>query len=421
VTVLDKLGVGFIGSGFATRFHILGWVGVRNAEITAIYNIRERSASELASLAEQLGVGKPKVYTDLHAMLSDKSVNAVWIANPNFVRLEVVKAITEEAKQGKTELVGVCCEKPLARNVDEAEEMVRLIEDSGLLHGYLENQVFMPSVVKGRDILWRYGAKYTGRPYLARAAEEHGGPHSAWFWIPRLSGGGVMLDMMCHSLEAARFILSDPDKPKTALKPKTVYAEIASLKWAWEPYRTMLKDRFKGEVDYSKEPAEDYAMAVVTYEDEDGNLVVSETRTSWSFTGPGLRLSFEALGPEYYMSINTLQPELFTFFSRNVKIPPSEEFVEKQAAEQGLMPTIPNEAFTYGYMDEDRYMVECFLKREKPREDWRDGLFIVQLMMACYMSAEKGRKIRFNPEALKGFKPAVAKGQWKPKSLVETP
>jgi len=421
VIVLDKLGVGFIGSGFAARFHILGWVGVRNAEITAIYNIRERSARELASLAEQLGVGKPKVYTDLHAMLSDKSVNAVWIANPNFVRLEVVKTIAEEAKQGRTELIGVCCEKPLARNVDEAEEMVRLIEDSGLLHGYLENQVFMPSVVKGRDILWRYGAKYTGRPYLARAAEEHGGPHSAWFWIPRLSGGGVMLDMMCHSLEAARFILSDPDKPKTALKPKTVYAEIASLKWAWEPYRTMLKNRFKGEVDYSKEPAEDYAMAVVIYEDEDGNLVVSETRTSWSFTGPGLRLSFEALGPEYYMSVNTLQPELFTFFSRNVKIPPSEEFVEKQAAEQGLMPTIPNEAFTYGYMDEDRYMVECFLKREKPREDWRDGLFIVQLMMACYMSAEKGRKIRFNPEALKGFKPAVARGQWKPKSLVETP
>ena len=421
MTVLDKLGVGFIGSGFAARFHILGWVGVRNAEITAIYNIRERSARELASLAEQLGVGKPKVYTDLHAMLSDKSVNAVWIANPNFVRLEVVKAIAEEAKQGRTELIGVCCEKPLARNVDEAEEMVRLVEDSGLLHGYLENQVFMPSVVKGRDILWRYGAKYTGRPYLARAAEEHGGPHSAWFWIPRLSGGGVMLDMMCHSLEAARFILSDPDKPKTALKPKTVYAEIASLKWAWEPYRTMLKNRFKGEVDYSKEPAEDYAMAVVTYEDEDGNLVVSETRTSWSFTGPGLRLSFEVLGPEYYMSVNTLQPELFTFFSRNVKIPPSEEFVEKQAAEQGLMPTIPNEAFTYGYMDEDRYMVECFLKREKPREDWRDGLLIVQLMMACYMSAEKGRKIRFNPEALKGFKPAVAKGQWKPKSLVEAP
>ena len=421
MTVLDKLGVGFIGSGFATRFHILGWVGVRNAEITAIYNIRERSARELASLAEQLGVGKPKVYTDLHAMLSDKSVNAVWIANPNFVRLEVVKTIAEEAKQGRTELIGICCEKPLARNVDEAEEMVRLIEDSGLLHGYLENQVFMPSVVKGRDILWRYGAKYTGRPYLARAAEEHGGPHSAWFWIPRLSGGGVMLDMMCHSLEAARFILSDPDKPKTSLKPKTVYAEIASLKWAWEPYRTMLKNRFKGEVDYSKEPAEDYAMAVVTYEDEDGNLVVSETRTSWSFTGPGLRLSFEVLGPEYYMSVNTLQPELFTFFSRNVKIPPSEEFVEKQAAEQGLMPTIPNEAFTYGYMDEDRYMVECFLKGEKPREDWRDGLLIVQLMMACYMSAEKGRKIRFNPEALKGFKPAVARGQWKPKSLVETP
>ncbi|MEM2239697.1 MAG: Gfo/Idh/MocA family oxidoreductase [Candidatus Bathyarchaeia archaeon] len=419
--MVDKLRVGFIGSGFATRFHILGWVGVRNAEITAIYNIRERSARELASLAENLGVGKPKVYTDIFEMLSSKSVDAVWIANPNFARLDVVKSIVEEVKQGRSDLIGVCCEKPLARNVDEAEALVKMIEEVGLLHGYLENQVFMPSVVKGRDILWRYGARYTKRPYLARAAEEHGGPHSSWFWNARLSGGGVMLDMMCHSLEAARFLLSNPEDSKSSLKPKTVYAEIASLKWAQEPYVSTLRDRFRGEVDYSKEPAEDYALAIVTYEAEDGSLIVSETRTSWSFTGPALRLSFEVLGPEYSMTINTLQPELFMFFSRNVKIPPTEEFVEKQVAEQGLIPTIPNEAFTYGYMDEDRYMVDCFINGRRPREDWTDGLLIVQLMMACYMSAEQGKKVKFNPEVLRGFIPAVAKGLWKPKTLAEAP
>lgn len=409
---MDKLGVGFIGSGFITGFHALAWKGVRDAEITAVYNVREESARALTAKIDSLGVGKPKVYTDLREMLSDGSVNAVWILNPNFARLRVVEVIAEEAAQGRTDLVGVCCEKPLARTADEAEEMIELVEKAGLLHGYLENQVFAPGVVKGKEAVWGYGARYAGRPYLARAAEEHGGPHKAWFWDPRLSGGGVLLDMTCHSLEADRYLLSDPDKPKEALKPVSVQSTIASLKWTREPYVSRLKDDFG--VDYGETPAEDYALTLVSYEDEDGGLVLSEARTSWSFIGPGLRITLEVLGPEYSISINSLQQELNVFFSRGVVMPPSEEFVEKQAAEQGLMPIVPNEAITYGYQDEDRHMVESFLRDEMPEEDWRDGLLVTRLMMAAYKSAEEGKKLSYNPETLKGYKPKVASGNWRP-------
>jgi len=409
-----RLGIAFIGAGFSARFHVRALTGVRNADLVAVYSRTEAHAKELASFAESLGVGKPKVYTDLHEMLRDPNVNAVWILAPNNVRVPIVKAIAEEASQGKGNLVGVACEKPLARNVAEAKEMIRLVEKAGLIHGYLENQVFMPSVVRGKEILWKYGAKYAGRPYLARAAEEHGGPHSSWFWKPTVSGGGVLLDMMCHSLEASRYLLIDPEKGKDSIKPRKVYAEVASLKWTTDRYREELKKKFN--VDYSVEPAEDYATAIVVYEDDEGNVIMSETHTSWCFIGAGLRLTFEVLGPEYSLWINTLQPELFTFFSRNVKIPPTEEFVEKQNADQGLMPTIPDEAVTYGYQAEDRHMVDCFIKGIKPREDWYDGLLIVQLMMACYMSAEKGTKIDFSPEAIESYIPPVAKGKWNPRS-----
>jgi predicted dehydrogenase len=409
---LDKLGVGFIGSGFVAGFHASAWTGVRDAEITAVYNVREESARSLSAKIENMGVGKPRVYTDLREMLSDGSVNAVWILNPNFVRLGVVEAIAEEAAQGATDLVGVCCEKPLARTADEAEKMVELVERAGLLHGYLENQVFAPGVSRGKEAVWRYGARHTGRPYLARAAEEHGGPHNTWFWDPKLSGGGVLLDMTCHSLEADRYLLSDPDKPKEALKPVSVQSTIASLKWTREPYVSRLKDDFN--VDYGETPAEDYALTLVSYEDEDGGLVLSEARTSWSFIGPGLRLTFEVLGPEYSISINSLQQELNVFFSRGVVMPPSEEFVEKQAAEQGLMPIVPNEAIAYGYQDEDRHMVESFLKDEMPEENWRDGLLVARLMMTAYKSAEEGKKLIYNPKILKGYKPKVASGDWRP-------
>ncbi len=134
--------------------------------------------------------------------------------------------------------------------------------------------------------------------------------------------------------------------------------------------------------------------------------------------GAGLRLTFEVLGPEYSLQINTLQPELFMFFSRHVKIPPTEEFVEKQNAEQGLMPVLPNEAVTYGYQEEDRHMVQAFINDKLPRENWYDGLLIVQLMMMAYLSAEKGCAVDFKPELVEDYVPPVAKGEWKPRSIM---
>ena len=389
-------------------------MGVRNADIVAIYSRTESRARELAALAEQCGVGKPRVYTNLYEMLGNKEVNAVWILAPNYARLDIVKAVAEEARQGKGNLVGVACEKPLARNVKEAKEMIALIEKAGLLHGYLENQVFMPSVTRGKEVVWRFGARYSGRPYLARAAEEHGGPHASWFWKPTLSGGGVLLDMMCHSLEAGRYMLWDPDKGKDSIKPRKVWGDIASLKWTRKGYVERLRETYG--VDYAVEPAEDYATAVVVYEDEEGNALLTETHTSWSFIGAGLRLTFEVLGPEYSLWINTLQPELFTFLSRHVKIPPSEEFVEKQNADQGLMPVIPDEAVTYGYQAEDRYFVECFLKGVQPDESWYDGFLVVQLMMHAYLSAEKGRKLNFDPTLVEEYVPPVQRGAWNPRA-----
>jgi len=409
---LKRLGVGFIGAGFIARFMASSWTGVRDADIAAVYNHRERGARELAAHVEGLGMPRPRVYTDLHEMLSDRAVDAVWVMTPNYTRVETVRAVAEEARQGSNDLVGVACEKPLARTLDEAEELVRLLDGTGLLHGYLENQVFAPSMVKGRDVVWRRGARAAGRPYLARAAEEHGGPHNGWFWDPRLSGGGVLLDMSCHSLEACRYLLTDPDLPKDSLKPLRVQASIASLKWTREPYMSQLRETYG--VDYREAPAEDYASVSVVYEDQEGQLVLSEAKTSWNYVGPGLRLSLEALGPEYSLAMNSLNQELSVFFSRNVQVPASEEFVEKQTAEQGLIPVVPDEAVAYGYQHENRHMVRCFLEGRMPEENWGDGLLVTGLMMAAYKSAEEGRTIEYDPGCLRGFTPAVAKGTWAP-------
>jgi predicted dehydrogenase len=78
------------------------------------------------------------------------------------------------------------------------------------------------------------------------------------------------------------------------------------------------------------------------------------------------------------------------------------------------MPVLADEAATYGYTAENRHMVKSFLAGRQPDETWDDGLEVTRVLMACYLSAERGRALRFPDPALETFIPAVAQGTWKP-------
>ncbi len=411
----QRLGVGLIGGGFVARFHIRAWVGVRDADILGIVDKDKKTAEEAAGLARKLKVGEARAYGSVTEMVTDPAIDAVWICSPNFTRVEVMEEIVHALEKGKGELLGVCCEKPLGRNAKEARQMLKLAGRVKLLDGYLENQVFAPSVVRGKQIIWTRGAALSGRPYLARAAEEHSGPHMPWFWEGSLQGGGVLNDMMCHSVEVARFMLTPPGADRSALTPVKVTAYASCLKWQTPEYARALWQQSGGKTDYLKRPAEDFARSLVEYRDEKGQAVVVETTTSWCYVGAGLRLSMELLGPEYALQINTLDTDLKVFFSRKVKGKAGEDLVEKQNAEIGLMPVVSDEENGYGYTAEDRHMVQSFLKGVRPSENFTDGINVTELLMTAYMSIEKEKSLPFPPPGLANFVPAVAKGTWNPK------
>ena len=372
------------------------------------------SAEESAALARTIGVGEAKAFETVSDMVADPNIDAIWICAPNFTRIEIMEEIVDSIENGKGELIGVTCEKPLGRNVKEAKKVLELTQRVGLLDGYLENQVFAPSVTRGKEIIWSRGAKATGRPYLARAAEEHSGPHMPWFWEGELQGGGVLNDMMCHSVEEARFLLTDPEKKRESLTPVNVNAYASCLKWQRPEYAEILRKNSGGKTDYLKRPSEDFARSLIEYRDEENQKLVVETTTSWCFVGAGLRLSMELFGPEYSMFVNTLDSDLKVFFSRKVAGAEGEDLVEKQNAESGEMPVVSSEADTYGYTAENRHMVESFLAAKRPEENFSDGLAVTELLMAAYMSAEQDKTIQFPPEGLEDFVPAVAKGEWNP-------
>ena len=411
-----RLGIGFIGGGFISRFHIQSLISVRDVDVLGVMSKTKQSAEETADLANDLGLGPAKAYDTITEMIEDPNINALWVCSPNFARIDTFEEIANAIESGKGELIGVTCEKPLGRNVAEAKKVLELTKSVGLLDGYLENQVFSPSITRGKEIIWARGAATTGRPFLARAAEEHSGPHMPWFWEGELQGGGVLNDMMCHSVEEARFMLTEPGKPRDSIKPISVSAHTDCLKWQRPRYADILSKNSGGKTDYSKKPSEDFARSLIEYLDEDGEKLIVETTTSWCFVGEGLRLSMELFGPEYSMFVNTLDPDLKVFFSREVAGSAGEDLVEKQNAESGGMPVVSNEAEVYGYTAENRHMVESFLAGKRPDENFDDGLNVTELLMTAYMSAEQGKTISFPPSDLDTYVPSVAKGEWNPKN-----
>ncbi|MDI3341486.1 MAG: Gfo/Idh/MocA family oxidoreductase [Sphaerobacter sp.] len=406
---VDPLRIGLLGSGFIANFHLQALLGVRHVQVAGVYSPTPARRDALVAKANAMGLGPCRAFDSVEALAASDEIDAIWILGPNFTRLEQMRAIHRAVAQRSTPLLGVACEKPLARTLAEGREMLRLAEDAGLNHGYLENQVFSTAIQRGKDIIWRRGVPATGRPYLARAAEEHSGPHAPWFWRGDLQGGGVLLDMMCHSVEVARYLLTDPSKDRTSLRVRSANGTVANLKWAQPKFAKRLQERMGADIDYTRRPAEDFARGVVTLEDEAGNPLIIETTTSWSYVGPGLRIQVELLGPEYALEFSSLNTPLKIFLSREVTGAQGEDLVEKQNSEQGLMPVVEDEPGIYGYTLEDRHMVECFRTGQRPIETFHDGVAVLEILMALYRSAELGRTVELPDPALEDYVPPVAR------------
>ena len=384
-------------------------MSVRHVTVTGGYSPTAANREALAAQANALELGPCRPFASLEAMLLSGEVDAVWIAVPNFARLDTMREIHRLVKNSWAKLIGVACEKPLGRTLAEAREMLRLAEDARLLHGYLENQVFSSAVQRGKDIVWRRAVPACGRPYLARAAEEHSGPHMPWFWQGRRQGGGVLSDMTCHSVEVGRYLLTKPGAPRSDLKLISASATIGNLKWTRPEYVTRLKNMMGPEVDYATRPAEDFARGALMFRDAEGHEVMVEATNSWAYVGAGLRIVIELLGPEYSMEFSSLNAGLKVFLSREVTGGQGEDLVEKQNAEQGLMPVVENEADVYGYVGENRHMVEAFRHRRQPVETFHDGVAVTEMLMALYRSAEIGQVVNFPSPDLESYVPPVAR------------
>jgi predicted dehydrogenase len=381
------LKIGMIGAGFVARFHERALRSVRNAELAGVYALK--GAEALAQLARQDRLGDTKAYDSIADLV--RAVDVVCIFAPNFARVTMMREIAAAVEAG-TRLKGIIIEKPLARNLGEADILVRIAQAMHVPTAYFENQIHMPAVVQARTQLAQV-EKAMGPAHLARSAEEHGGPHEPWFWDPTTQGGGVCCDMGCHSIACGMYMVTPSGRPVDYLQPVRVNATMALLKWGKEPWVSQLKQRG---VDYSTAPAEDYSSVTIEFEDpQTKQHSIVQATNSWMYDAPGLRLLMETFGPGYSYTVNSLESPAGIFISdaAAAAVLDSELALEKSQASRGALILQPDEIALYGYIAEWLDAIQAFEQGHDALLNLEYGRFITMLIMAAYLSHEKGKVV----------------------------
>jgi UDP-N-acetylglucosamine 3-dehydrogenase len=188
------------------RFAVVGvgWFGSKR--ISALNKIKDASIEWIVDLDKHRGAeaahnANSKYTPDLSVALDDSRVDCVLVCTPN---MDHPRVVIEALRNNKH----VLCEKPLARNVSEAQMMLDAAKLSSSFLKTGSNHRYFPNVAKAFDLI---KSKKIGDPIFFRGSIGHNGDllKGRWFWDADLAGGGTFLDNGCHLLDICRELLGE--------------------------------------------------------------------------------------------------------------------------------------------------------------------------------------------------------------------
>ncbi|MGH2354754.1 MAG: Gfo/Idh/MocA family protein [Chloroflexota bacterium] len=341
---MNTVRVGIVGSGFVADLHAAALRLVPNAELVAVASPTE---AHVRAFAARYHV--PRWFTSHDALLRDGGVDLITVACPNDLHASVTLAAAQAG-------VHVVCEKPLCLNLREADQMIAACRQAGVKLMYAEELLFAPKYVRAKRLV-EEGA--LGRLYMVKQGECHSGPHSDWFWNVDRSGGGVLMDMGCHSVEFGRWLY---DKAR----PVSVYAHLG---------RVAHQERTRGE---------DQSICIVEY--AGGRIAVADN--SWARTG-GIDDRAELYGDQGLTIADLIRGNALTTFSHTGY----GYAVEKAPETKGWTFTSFEEMWNYGFPQEMQHFVACVAHDQPPLETGEDGRAVLEILCAAYHSARLGRKV----------------------------
>ena len=327
--------VGIVGAGLQGRRRAQALKEVDGSELVIVADVRQDVAAALAADAGCLATSR---WEDV---VTRDDMEAVIVCTPPHLHAPISIAAMRAGKH-------VLCEKPLARTVNEAEDMVRIAREQGVNLKCGLNLRHHPGVQQARQ--WFEGG-LIGEIMFIRCRYGIGGRpgyDEEWRAKAEIGGGGQLMDQGIHLLDLCRWFLGDFEQ---------VIGVVATLFW-------------------DVAPLEDNAFALL----RTGAGQVASLHVSWTQWKP--LFSFEMFGRDGYIQVEGLGgaygTERATLGRRDFQAPFAEETVENRREDAS-------------WREEWREFVAAIAERRQPLGSGEDGLAALRLATKVYESAKTGR------------------------------
>ncbi|MCR9084241.1 MAG: Gfo/Idh/MocA family oxidoreductase [Cyclobacteriaceae bacterium] len=286
----QKINAAIVGTGFIGPAHLEALRRIPNIEVIGLVEVTQELADEKAAL-----LGIPKAYT-FEEMLKDSDIHVVHICTPNFLHYPQTKAVLEAGKH-------VICEKPLAVKIDEAEELVALAAERGLVNAVHFNLRYYPMVRQMKTM--------REKGELGEVYSIMGSYLQDWLFLktdynwrlePDKSGDSrAIADIGSHLLDITEYV--------TGLKITEVLADFSTVhKTRLKPLKAI--ETYSGKMltmdDYEEVPinTEDHATVLLRFDNgSKGSITVSQVNA-----GRKNRLNIEIAGSKSNFEFNSERP-----------------------------------------------------------------------------------------------------------------
>ena len=329
--------VGIAGVGFMGTTHAAGWAAT-DAELVGFCAETTQEAGGLAQGYEA------RVYPDYAALLND--VDVIDVCTPTHLHHEMV---VQAAAAGKH----VICEKPLARTLSQARDMIRVCRTAGVKLFVAHVVRFFPEYALAKVQIDQGKIGRPGVVRLTRASYRPKKPSGNWFFDFEKSGG-MMLDLMIHDFDYARWISGEIE---------SVYAKNVST--------------------VHPESATEYGIAILKHT----SGALSHVAGGWAYPPPTFRTAFEIAGDGGLIEWNSDSTAPIHLLLRKDNA---------DAPDVGL-PGSPVAESPYTTQIKEFYRA---LKGDHAvRVSAEDGLAAVQIALAAIESAQTGQPVYLTPLA----------------------
>jgi predicted dehydrogenase len=326
------LRIALVGPGHIGQRHAAQYAKMPDVRVTAVVATETPKAEPLAL---QAGA---RPFDSLDEALSSVDVDVVDLCTPTPLHKAGVLAAATAGKH-------VICEKPLARSIADAEEMVDACRSRGLTLMVGHVLRFFPQYEAARSLI-QSGA--IGAPVIARTFRGNGFPHGwhNWYADPTDSGG-LLLDMVLHDFDWLRWTFGEVER---------VYA------------RGLVRDVSKGR---------DYALVTVRHR----SGVLAHVEGTWSHTTP-FNMKLEVAGDAGLIDYDVSQ-------ARPVR------FTPRQTVSGGekKVPVPESPLAEDPYFLELRHFVDVIRGEAEPRITPDDALAAMRIALAALDSIETGNAI----------------------------